>query len=146
MNACKEHVTNTERLVAEHSRPMVRAALITAGTLCVGLGILGAFLPVLPTTPFLLLAAACYARSSRRFYRRLLASRMFGPLIDEWRRHRAIPYRTKVSAIVLMGATLGVSIALVRPWWLQCLLGLLGVVLAVFLYRIPSRRIAERPA
>ena len=58
---------------------LVRALLIAAGTLCVALAALGAVLPLLPTVPFLLLAAACYARASERFYRRLLASRTFGP-------------------------------------------------------------------
>lgn len=127
----------------EFARPWTRFVLISAGSLCVGLGILGVFLPVLPTTPFLLLAAACYARSSPRFYRCLLENRFCGPLIEEWRAHRAIPYRTKLSAIGLMAATLGVSILMVHPLWLRSLLGLLGVCLALFIYRIPSRGTGE---
>lgn len=129
--------------VREHASPLVRGLLLVAGSLCVALGFLGLFLPLLPTTPFLLLAAACYARASRRFYDWLVANRTFGPLILEWRRHRSIPYRAKVAAIVLMTATFGTSIVFfVRPLWLQ--LALTGVCagLAFWMARLPSR---DRP-
>jgi hypothetical protein len=129
--------------VRTHDSPVVRAVLVGAGTACVALGLLGLFLPVLPTTPFLLLAAACYARASERFYNRLLNNRTFGPTIREWRRYRSIPYRTKLTAIVLMSLTLASSIVFfVRNPYLQAALTLLGVGLAVWLYRIPSR---DRP-
>ncbi len=127
--------------VREHASPFVRGILIAAGTLCVVLGIIGIFLPLLPTTPFMLLAAACFARSSQRFHDWLLANRSFGPLIREWQRHRSIPYRTKVTAIVLMTLTLGVSIVFfVEPLWLRLILAAFGVTLAVWMYRIPSRQ------
>jgi uncharacterized membrane protein YbaN (DUF454 family) len=121
----------------------VRVMLVAAGTLCVGLGIVGLFMPVLPTTPFLLLAAACYARASSRFYNWLLNNRTFGPTIREWRRYRSIPYRTKLTAIALMAVTLTSSIVFfVRSPALQAALAVLGVLLAVWMYRIPSR---DRP-
>ena len=123
--------------------PVARAIWLGAGIVCVVLGAIGLVLPVLPTTPFLLLAAACFARGSRRFYERLLAHRSFGPLIVEWRRHRSIPWRTKWSAIALMSTTLAASIVFfVEPGWLKVLLALLGVVLATWLARVPSR---DRP-
>jgi len=93
-----------------HPSRAVRVALVVAGTGFAGLGILGAFLPVLPTTPFMLFAAACYARASTRFYNGLLNNRAFGPTIREWRRYRSIPYRTKWMTIGLMAVTLTVSI------------------------------------
>ncbi|MBK9704910.1 MAG: YbaN family protein [Betaproteobacteria bacterium] len=103
----------------------------------------GLLLPVLPTTPFMLLAAYCFARASPRLHRRLLDSRSFGPMIREWQRHRALAWRTKLTAIALMSATLGVSIVFfVRQPAVQLILALLGVALAVWLYRIPSR---DRP-
>lgn len=124
------------------SRP-VRALFMVAGTVALGLGILGIFLPVLPTTPFVLLAAACYARGSKRFYRRLLANRTFGPIIIEWERHRSIPYRTKMAAVVLMSLTLATSIVFfVKPVWLKVALGILGIGLALWMIRLPSR---DRP-
>lgn len=126
--------------VRHHDSRLVRALLVVAGFAFIGLGILGVFLPVLPTTPFLLLAAACFARASARFYNLLLNSRTFGPLIVEWRRHRAIPWRTKLWAIGLMASTLAVSVVFfVREPWLQVALGGLGVLLAAWMASIPSR-------
>ncbi|MFN8820630.1 MAG: YbaN family protein [Betaproteobacteria bacterium] len=129
--------------VRPHASPLVRGLLIVTGSLCVALGLVGMFLPLLPTTPFLLLAAACYARASRRFYEALLASRTFGPVILEWRRHRSVPYRTKLSAIALMSLTLGISIVFFVPLlWAQVLLALFGLGMAIWMYRLPSR---DRP-
>ena len=123
-----------------HASSWVRGLLIAAGWLCVALGVIGIFVPLLPTTPFMLLAAACFARSSRRFHDWLLANRTFGPLIYEWRRFRSIPFRTKITAIALLAFTLGASIVFfVRPPWLKVALALFGLALAVWLYRIPSR-------
>jgi uncharacterized membrane protein YbaN (DUF454 family) len=126
--------------VRKHPSPSVRVALVVAGSAFVVLGLAGIFLPVLPTTPFLLLAAACYARASRRFYNALLNSRLFGPAILEWHQHRAIAWRTKLTAIVLMSLTLAVSIVFfIEVPWLRAALAVFGVILAVWLYRIPSR-------
>ena len=126
-----------------HRLAPVRVLFVALGILFTALGVLGAFLPVLPTTPFLILAAACFARGSARFYHALLNNRAFGPLVVEWRRHRSIPFRTKIVAIVLMSVTLAASILTLsaRPW-LQGMLALLGAALAAYLWRIPSR---DRP-
>ena len=129
-----------------HGSRAVRAFFLVLGTLFVGLGIAGAVLPVLPTTPFLLVAAACYARGSARFYSWLLNHRVFGPTIVEWRRHRSIPWRTKLVAIAMMATTLGISIAFFVPdAWLKAALAALGVLLAAWMYRIPSRDRPRRP-
>lgn len=119
--------------------PLLRGLLTAAGFLCVALGVIGIFLPLLPTTPFLLLAAACFARSSPRFHAWLLSNRTFGPLIHQWEKNRTIPRKTKWVAIGLMSATLGTSIVFfVQPLWLKALLSLLGLGLAIWLWRIPS--------
>ncbi|HLO94047.1 MAG TPA: YbaN family protein [Burkholderiaceae bacterium] len=73
-----------------------------AGLLSLGLGILGIFLPLLPTTPFVLLAAFCFSRSSRRCEAWLLGHPRFGPMIHDWRAHRAIPWRAKQLAWLMM--------------------------------------------
>jgi uncharacterized membrane protein YbaN (DUF454 family) len=118
----------------------VRAVWLAAGFLALGLGIVGVVLPVLPTTPFILLAAACFARSSRRFHDWLLHHRHFGPLVREWREHRSIPYRTKLVAIAMMAATLTVSIVFFVPdGRLQAALAVFGALLAAWLWRVPSR-------
>ena len=118
----------------------VRVALLGAGFVCVGLAALGVFLPLLPTTPFLLVAAACFARSSPRFYRALLGNRVFGPLIRDWREHRAVPLRAKLMAISAIVLVLGSSVlfAVSHP---APRLGLasFGAGLCIWLWRLPTR-------
>ena len=80
----------------------VRAAWAFGGFIALGLGILGIPLPLLPTTPFLLLAAFCFSRSSRKLHDWLMHHPTLGPPIHDWRRHGAIKTRTKVIATVMM--------------------------------------------
>jgi hypothetical protein len=89
-----------------------RRLLITAGTLCTGLGIVGVFVPILPTTPFLLLAAACYMRSSGRFYRWLTNNRVFGAYVTNYIEGRGMPVRIKVFTILLLWLAIGLSATL----------------------------------
>ena len=84
----------------------VKGLLIVAGTFCVGLGVLGILLPLLPTTPFLVLAAACYAKSSKRFYSWLLNNRWFGNYLKDYRQKKGVPLRVKVWAISLLWVTI----------------------------------------
>jgi uncharacterized protein len=129
--------------VRPHDSALLRHGFAAAGLVFLALAILGLFVPVLPATPFVLLAAACFARASPRFYNWLLNHRVFGPTVLEWRRHRSIPYRVKLWGILLMALSLGVSIAFfVRPAWLQAVLAAFGVLLAAWVYNIPSR---DRP-
>jgi uncharacterized membrane protein YbaN (DUF454 family) len=88
-----------------------RRLLIAAGTLCAGLGIIGIFVPILPTTPFLLLAAACYMRSSERFYRWLTNNRVFGAYVRNYIEGRGMPIRIKLATILLLWLAIGLSIA-----------------------------------
>ena len=124
----------------EHGSPVVRALFFVAGLASLALGIAGIFLPVLPTTPLVLLAATCFARSYRPFHEWLLAHRLFGPLVREWHEHRSIPYRTKLLAIGMMAGALTVSIVFfVDPPWLKAVLAAFGVALGAWMYRLPSR-------
>ncbi|MBN1464563.1 YbaN family protein [candidate division KSB1 bacterium] len=86
-----------------------RWILILSGSLALSLGLLGIFLPLLPTTPFVLIAAACYARSSRRLYVWLLQHKWFGPYIRNWREHKAIPRRSKIIILLLLWSTLSLT-------------------------------------
>ena len=126
-----------------HPSAAVRWLLVAVGIVATLVGIVGAFVPVLPTTPFLLVAAACFARASPKLDRMLTGSSTFGPTILEWRRHRSIPWRTKLVAIGLMSAMIAVSaVFFVRPWWAQGLLVAAGAATGAWLWQIPSR---DRP-
>lgn len=124
---------------ASLSRPL-RWLLALCGGLALGLAALGFVLPGLPGTPFVLLAAACFARASPRVHRWLLEHRWFGPLVQEWAEHRSIPRRAKYVAIAMMAASVMMSIWHFSPWpWLQgsvVAFALLGVYVIT---RIPSR-------
>jgi uncharacterized membrane protein YbaN (DUF454 family) len=95
------------------SNRLMRGVLIITGTFFVGLGVLGILLPLLPTTPFLLLAAACYARSSRRFYDWLLNNKWFGNYIKNYRERKGVPLKVKVLSISFLWITIGYSVVFV---------------------------------
>jgi uncharacterized membrane protein YbaN (DUF454 family) len=87
-------------------RYLPRWLLIAVGVSSVGLGTLGVFLPLLPTTPFLLLAAACFVRSSDRLHDWLLSHRVYGPIIRGYREHRALPASSKITILVFTWAAI----------------------------------------
>ena len=122
-----------------HDSRLVRGLYLALGIVALILAVLGVVLPVLPTTPFVLLAAACFARSSEHFHDRLLANRFAGPIIREWREYHSIPRRVKRWAYLLMALSFGSSILLMPDVWQQAMLAVLGIVLAVFIWRIPVR-------
>jgi uncharacterized membrane protein YbaN (DUF454 family) len=88
---------------------LLKAFLIVIGFIAVGLGILGMFLPILPTTPFLLLAAACFAKSSNRFYHWLLNNKWFGSYIKNYREGKGIPLKIKIMALSFLWSTILLS-------------------------------------
>ena len=102
-----------------------RWLLIIAGTFFLGLGIIGIFLPLLPTTPFLLLAAACYARSSKRFYNWLLKNRWFGNYIKNYREGKGVSLEVKILSISFLWIAIGYSAIFV----LRILLGRIILIL-----------------
>ena len=122
-----------------HNSRLVRAAFLAVGFAALLLGVIGIFLPVLPTTPFVLLAAACFARGSERMHGWLLAHRVAGPIVREWRERRSMPPGVKPWAFLLMALSFGASIILMESGWHRALLALLAAVLAVFLWRVPVR-------
>ena len=117
---------------------LLRPLLITVGTLSVALGVVGMFIPILPTTPFLLLAAACYARSSDQFLHWLLHNRWFGAYILNYREGRGMPRSTKILTLLALWATLSLSAAFAaEAWWAR--LVLLGVGLGVSFHLLKLR-------
>jgi len=125
----------------------LRRLLAAAGVLSLALGVLGIVLPGLPTTPFVLLAAACFAKSSPRLHARLLTNRYLGPLVRDWEAHRSIPLRIKVVSIALMSTMICVSAWQFadRPWLAGAVLALGGLG-AWVVWRLPTRRVpANKP-
>lgn len=121
-----------------HPSKAARATLTTLGFLSLGLGVLGVFLPLLPTTVFVLIAAYCFARSSERFYSALLNSKHFGPVVRNWHLHRCIPSRSKAYAVVLILLSFSATtILFISSWYGRAALIALGVSLIAYLYRIP---------
>jgi uncharacterized protein len=116
----------------------MKGLLIACGTLCVALGVIGIFLPLMPTTVFLLLAAACYARSSERFHRRLVEHPWLGAYV---RQRRGMTVRQKAFTLALLWITLGATMMwTVEAWWLRVLLALIGIGVTVHVARLPAFR------
>ena len=116
---------------------LARFLLIGFGTLCVALGVVGIFVPILPTTPFLLLAAFCYARSSQRVLNWLLTNHWLGAYIKNYREGRGIPRREKVLTILALWLTIGFStLYAVSVWWGRLLLIVVAIGVTVHLLRI----------
>jgi len=112
---------------------------MTIGIISVGLGTAGIFLPLLPTTPFLLLAAACFIRSSDRLYQWLIHNRWFGSYIRNYQEHRALPLRAKVTALILLWTTMTYSVFfLLRHWLPQVLLLLIAAVVTIYLLSLKT--------
>ena len=88
---------------------VTRALWVVTGLVCVGLGAIGIVLPILPTTPFLLAAAACFCKSSTRLYNWLIGNKWFGEYILNYKEGKGIPMKTKIIALTLLWATIGVS-------------------------------------
>lgn len=116
---------------------MQRIILLIIGWLAMGLATLGVILPLLPTTPFLLLAAWCFARSSPRFHHWLLHRSLFGPYLRHWQQHRALPPRTKGRMVVFTLITFAFSLWLVKILWVRVMLVCLLAVLLIFMLRLP---------
>lgn len=121
--------------------PVLRWLLISVGLLCTTLGIIGIFVPLLPTTPFLLLAAACFARSSERFHSWLVNHNHLGPMIRGYLDGSGIPLRAKRTAITLVWLTLPPSaLLLVPPVWAKLLLIMLAIGITWYLLRLPTQQ------
>jgi uncharacterized membrane protein YbaN (DUF454 family) len=117
-----------------------KALLIFTGTVCVALGVLGMFLPLLPTTVFLLMAAYCYSRSSERFHTWLLTNRLFGPYISNYKSGKGISVRQKVSTISILWLSIGASIWLIGGFWITLLLLAIATAVTVHLLWIKTYR------
>jgi uncharacterized membrane protein YbaN (DUF454 family) len=112
--------------------------LMTIGWLSVILGVIGAFLPILPTTPFILFAAWCFARSSERFHQWIIDNKYFGPIITEWENGNGISRKIRTRALLMMWFSLCFSMLVIRQWWAVLLLSSIGVFATLYLFKQPT--------
>ena len=134
--------------IEDHSQPaptrsaLLRALLTVAGMVCVMLAVAGIVLPLLPTTPFLLLAAACFARSSPRLDDWLHHNRLFGPYLRAYRDGHGIPLRVKVSIVSLLWISITLSAIFAIPsrlWALRLALVAIALLVSIHVLRIKTR-------
>ncbi|NLF57801.1 MAG: DUF454 domain-containing protein [Candidatus Hydrogenedens sp.] len=123
---------------------LAKSILLAVGALSVALGVLGMFLPLLPTTPLLLLAAFCFARSSERAHRWLLHNRWFGEYLRNYHERRGITLRHKVVTLSTLWVMIGVSALFLVPlWWVKLLLLAIAAGVTVYLLRLNTLRPEE---
>lgn len=127
----------------EKTGTVKRVALSIAGSISLLLGAIGIILPILPTTPFVLLSAACFSLSSPRLAKKLEESRIFGSYLRHWRTHEGVPRKTKIRAIIWLWLGLGISAALVRTPLVMLVLGTIGTI--VTLHLILIKTLKEKP-
>ena len=123
-------------------KPLKRASrflMVLAGIICVVLGVIGIVLPVLPTTPFFLLAAYLFLRSSQRMYRWLLTHKLFGNYIRNYIHHRSIGKGVKAFTLILLWGTIIYSISLLNSYlWLQILLLIIAIAVTIHILSLRS--------
>jgi uncharacterized protein len=120
-------------------RSVRRLAWVLAAYGFLGLALVGVALPLLPTTPFALLAAYCAARGSERLHRRMLEHRSLGPVIRDWSEHRAVSRRTKVTAIGTMALSAAVLLLVSVPGWTLLAVTAVMACVGVWLWLRPER-------
>ena len=126
------------------SAALKRYLFVVLGTLFLAIGIVGVFTPVLPTTPFLLLAAACYLRSSQRFHRWLLHNRVFGSYIRNYTEGKGLPLKVKLFTVTLLWVTIGISIWAVANWIITVILLIIAAAVTLHIALIRAKKDRSR--
>lgn len=117
----------------------LRYLLFACGCLSVVLGVIGIFLPVLPTTPFLLLAAACFARSSKRFYLWLVMHPRLGPWVRDYLDGQGLPLKGKIWALALMWASISFSMWIVPLFWVRVFMLVSAICVTIYILKQKTR-------
>lgn len=125
------------------ARSVRRSIFAILGTVCLALGIAGIVIPVVPTTPFLLLASACYVRGSERLHRKLMSHRYLGPYIRTFQQGGGIPRRAKLAAITLIWVTMLLAIAKLDLLVLEAALVVVGIAVTTWIATRPSATTQE---
>jgi uncharacterized membrane protein YbaN (DUF454 family) len=131
---------------AEKGIKIIRGIWFVAGTICLALGAIGIVLPILPTTPFLLAAAACYYKSSPKMHKWLLNNKYFGEYIRNYKEGKGIPRKTKATALTVLWVTIGVSsfffLDRLLPGFLvlpmQLIMISVAIIVTIYMLRLPT--------
>ncbi|AEF55286.1 YbaN family protein [Marinomonas posidonica] len=119
--------------------PAKKYLFLLLGWLSLITGIIGIYLPLLPTTPLVLLAAWCFSKSSERFHSWLMNHKFFGPIVRDWQSEDGIPKRSRNRAIIFMWLGMSISMLIVYRFWATVGLISIGVCVSIYLLRLPLR-------
>lgn len=125
------------------SKTIKKYMLFVLGSFSLALGFIGVFLPVLPTTPFLLLSVYCYLRSSEKLYQWLINNRILGAYIYNYMTYRAILISTKVYTIIILWLSLTASMIIISSWWIRLILILVGIGVSIHVLTLKTIRKSE---
>lgn len=118
---------------------MKKGIYFIIGCLSLAAGIIGVFLPVIPTTPFIMLSGWCFFRSSKKLYQWVISNETFGPTIENYQSGRGMTVKTKIRAIVMMWLAITVSVYFfITNIYLISFLYLIAVSVTVYIYRLPT--------
>ena len=139
-NITKNYIFSASDLsgITERTGYMIKYILIVLGSIFLGLGFIGVLVPGLPTTPFLLLAAGCYIKSSDRLYTWLLEHKLFGKYIRDFRETRSIPLRIKIVSLIMMWIMIALSVVVfIKVLPVRIIIAILGVIGSIVILSIP---------
>ena len=130
----------------KQSSKIIRGIWFIAGSICLILGAIGIVLPILPTTPFLLASAACYYKSSSRMHQWLINNKWFGEYIRNYQEGRGIPKKTKITALIILWVTIGISVIFfldkLLPSFLllpmQIIMIIVAITVSAYMLRLPT--------
>jgi uncharacterized membrane protein YbaN (DUF454 family) len=129
------------QIIKPKSNRVTRVSLMVAGTVSLAFAVIGLVFPLIPTTPFLLLTAACYCRSSERLYNWLMNNKWFGEYIRNYREGKGIPLKTKIFALTFLWVTIGISALFLVPIFIvQIILLVIAIAVSIHILRLPTYR------
>ncbi len=119
---------------------MAKILYLIIGWIALVLGIIGAFLPIMPTVPFLIVALWGFSKSSEKFHNWLYTHKLYGPMLQDWDKHRVIPIWGKAWAIIAMSGSLVIMFNMNIPIWAVFIAAIIMISVAIFILRCPSRK------
>lgn len=124
---------------------MKKVLLFIGGWLALVVGVVGLLLPIMPTTPFVILAAVCFSYSSPRFYKLLRKAPYFGPFIENYKTKQGVPLKSKILILFLVWSGISVSAFLIAKTWAIALLSTIGIGVTVHILLLKTRHSSKSP-